>query len=959
MRYLMIRAAPAFTLLFIAGVVLANPAAPVPGMFPPSADPARANPAASNLRITLYEVELGQTLLIPIANSTFHLVQSPQFVTVSDNRPDGLEVRGEKIGETLILIWAPGGVQSVRVQVLRPSIESAIIERVLRKSSKGYQERQNRTFKLGYEGAYSLLAEDRVLGRVSESRKLFGQRIQGYGPTPIGDVKANMFYEYRKEHALEKSVAVPRDLYFGLYESDLPLMKRYDFQGGTQYMTLDRYGFPGARYSGFSLQPSFSRVNRPQRGQTDVTWFAGAKRDGSIVDNPAGIQNRELRGKVTGEKLDHYLWPGGKVSLSAAHQWDGPRTALESKNNFDSRFHFRFPNLELEGGGGLDQESHAAGDLRAAVQNRFAGIQGRYFNVNNNYSTITGSVQNRANRGVELSGHLFPFLPLAQSDAVSLRGGAGWIRNDLSVNPNRIGDYTKWQQGSLNVRLPGRVSSDTSVFFLDQRASAFPFTQRRFQQEFSREFSLNNRLVPRVRLAFFSGVEAYRHAIDSPGFNSTRYEIGSSASASLRGGFWLQSRYARDRLREEDLAVEPSATTFPGQFTLAGGWNHTFRRIPLSVNADIRYVEEKETYGKVHQPFLNEDRLEAHAGMTVPVRDSAELFVDSRIVLIKPTIAAPDRAEFSVLSGMRMLLDTKLYIPRKGTIDGFMFSDLNLNGLRDAGEPGMAGYKISEEGGAEVKTNEEGYYRLKIKEGPARVSASSQIPDGFFYTTANWQELEILPKAKTRIDFGIAAQFQVKGRAYVDVNHSGTYDAGDTAMPKIRLALSSGQTAVTSPDGFFNIQRVPPGPNKIRILFESIPAGYRTETAIDKKLDAAPGDVYHFDVILTPLRIVSGYVFEDLNQNHAKEPDEPGFARVKLVLDGRKTAAVRTGKKGRYQMTNLEPGPCSVRLDLSSLPEGYIPLIQQQSIDVSAGPFQKSDLQFPLRKVFRKDPIAA
>jgi len=957
MRYWIVKAYCVIAVLLITGVVFANPAAPVPMLLPPSSEPSvSANSTGDNLQITVYEVELGQTLLIPIPNSSFHLVQSPQFVTVSDNRPEGLDVRGEKIGETLILIWGSGGVQSVRVRVLRPSIESAIIERVLEKSSQGYQSRRDRTFKLGYESAYSLLAEDRVLGRVSESRKLFGQRMRGYGPTPIGDVRANMFYEYRKEHSLEKSVSIPRDITFGLYESELPLVKRYDFQGGTQYMTLDRFGFPGARYSGFSMQPSLSRVNQPRRGQTDVTWFAGAKRDGSIVDNPAGIQNRELQGKVTGERVDHYLWPGGKVSLSAAHQWDGPRSELEAKHNVDSRFHFRLPYVELEGEGGLDPENRAAGDFRAAVQNNFAGLQGRYYNVDNNYATVTGSVQNRANRGMELNAHLFPLLPLAQSDAVSLRGGAGWVHNDLSVNPESPSDYTKWQQGTLSVRLPARVLSDTSVFFLDQRASAFPFTQRRLQQEFSREFSLNSRLVPRVRLGLFTGAEIYRHSEDSPGFNSTRYEAGTSASASLRGGFWLQARYARNRLKEEDLSVEPRATTYPDQTTLSGGWSRTFRRVPLSVNADIRYVNENSTYGKIHQPFFNEDRLEAHAGLTVPVRDSAQFYVDSSIALTKSTIGAPDHAEFSLLSGMRMLLDTKLYIPRKGTVEGFMFSDLNLNGIHDAGEPGMAGYKISEEGGAGTQTNAQGYYRLKIKEGHARISAASQIPDGFFYTTANWQELEILPKAKTKINFGVAAQFQVKGRAYVDVNHSGTYDAGDTAIPKIQLVLSSGQTTVTSPDGFYNIQRVPPGANKIRISFESIPVGYRTETAIEKKIEAAPGDVYHFDVILTPLRIVSGYVFEDLNQNHAKEPDEPGIARVELLMDGRK---VRTGKKGRYQLADLEPGLRKISLIRESVPHGYAPLVQSQSVEVPTGPFQKTDMQFPLRKSFHKDQATA
>jgi len=213
--------------------------------------------------------------------------------------------------------------------------------------------------------------------------------------------------------------------------------------------------------------------------------------------------------------------------------------------------------------------------------------------------------------------------------------------------------------------------------------------------------------------------------------------------------------------------------------------------------------------------------------------------------------------------------------------------------------------------------------------------------------------LDILPKTKTRIDFGVAAQFQVKGRAYVDVNHSGTFDPGDVAMPKIRLTLSSGQSATTSPDGFYNFQRVPPGSNRIRIAFESIPVGYRTETAIEKALEAAPGDVYHFDVILTPLRVISGYVFEDLNQNRAKEPDESGIAKVQIRIGDR---IVRTGKKGRYQVSDLEPGTQKLRLVLESVPEGYKPLIQEQTVEVPSGPFQKTDVQFALRKSFSKAP---
>ncbi len=947
---------PVLACLLAVPAAFANPAAPVPMVLPEAPDPATQDPASENLRVTLYEVELGQTLFIPIPNISFNLVQSPQFVSVNDTRADGLEVRGEKIGETLILIWAPGGVQSVRVRVLRPSVEAQMIDRAIRKSSKTYRSQRDRSFKIAYDGAYSLLEEDRVLGRVTESRKLWGHRVKGWGQTPLGETRAGGFYEYRKEHALEKSVAIPRDFYFGLYETDLPFLKHYDLQGGTQYSVLSKFGFPGARYNGLSLQPSVSRQLNPRKGQTDVSWFAGEKRDGSIIDNPAGVQNRQLEGKVTGERVDHYFWPGGKVSLGGYHQWAGPRTALESKHNFDGRFHVRVPYVELEGEGGLDEESRGAGEFRTVVQNRFAGVEGRYYNVNNHYGTITGSVQNRANRGMELRSSLYPLIPFNNSDAVSFRGNAGWLRNHLSVNPDRNEDYIKWQQGNMLLKLPARITSDTSIYFLDQRASAFPFTERRVQEELSKDFSFNKRLVNRLRLSVFSGIESFRDAEETQGFNSTRYELGTGANLSLRGGFWLLTRYAWNFLREEDLPAPPSDTTHPHQLTLSAGWSHAFRRVPMTVNADVRYVEEGDTHGKIHQPYLNEDRLEGHAGLSVTVRDNTELFADSRIAITQSTIGAPDHAEFSVTSGLRMLLDTGFYIARKGMVEGYVFNDKNGNGLRDAGEPGFSGYEIKAEGGGTALTNAEGYYRLKIKEGPARVSAATQIPEGFFYTTVNWQELEILPKSKTSLNFGLAAQFQIRGRAFVDVNRNGLFEKDDIPMPKIRLTLASGQTTVTSPDGFYSFLKIPPGINKIRVAFESVPVGYRTETAVAKQLEAAPGDLFHFDVILRPMRGVSGYVFDDLNQNLSKEPDEPGIAGVQLAVEGKTT---RTGRNGRFQVTELEPGRRILQLIPTSLPAGYQPLQPERTLEIPAGPFQRADVHFPLRKSFRNKETKA
>jgi len=65
---------------------------------------------------------------------------------------------------------------------------------------------------------------------------------------------------------------------------------------------------------------------------------------------------------------------------------------------------------------------------------------------------------------------------------------------------------------------------------------------------------------------------------------------------------------------------------------------------------------------------------------------------------------------------------------------------------------------------------------------------------------------------------------------------------------------------------------------------------------------------------------VLGSVFEDLNANGKRDPEETGRAGVRIfVLDGPSTA---TNKDGRYSL-KLKEGPVRLQLDRTQIPEGY------------------------------------
>ncbi len=411
----------------------------------------------------------------------------------------------------------------------------------------------------------------------------------------------------------------------------------------------------------------------------------------------------------------------------------------------------------------------------------------------------------------------------------------------------------------------------------------------------------------------------------------------------------MTAKYLWNQLSEEDLPSPPSRTTNPGQLTLSTGWNHSFRKPPLRIGADIRYVNEDSTYSRIHQPFINEDRLETHASAAIPFSDRAEVFADSRIVLTKSTVGSPDHAEFSLLTGVRMLLDSGLSIPQKGFVEGYVFEDRNANGVRDEGEPGVVGQAVSGPGGENSETDAKGFYKLKVREGLGKIEAAAVLPEGFFYTTPTAKMTEVLSGTHTRLDFGMAARFQIKGRVFTDLNGNGIFDKADKPIAGVKLVLSTGQVALSAPsDGLYALLHIAPGSNKIRVAFETIPAGYQTKTAVEKSFDGAAGDILHFDLILQPSRQVSGDVFEDLNQNSRREPDEPGIAGAVIDLCGKKTASGRTG---RFASSGLDPGACEVQLMASSLPPHYRPIGDTAvTLQIPDGPYQKRDLAFPLRK---------
>jgi hypothetical protein len=464
-------------------------------------------------------------------------------------------------------------------------------------------------------------------------------------------------------------------------------------------------------------------------------------------------------------------------------------------------------------------------------------------------------------------------------------------------------------------------------------------------QILSHHVDFDHKWVKRMRIFGTATADAYEKSIDSPGFNAVRYEAGGGVSLYFIGGMWVSAKNLSNYLKEKDPVPGNTKINYPNQTTVEGGWNYSFRRIPLNVYADARYIHETDTEGRIHQPFLNENRFEMRGGWNFSSSTYGNLFMQIKSVITESIIGAPYRAEFSLMGGVQAKWDSGFYIPGKGRIEGYFFEDRNANGIRDPGEPGIMGYEMQTENGVKTKTDANGYYALTIREGKTKLAAPVQLPDGYYYTTPNTHLVEVLPKSRDRIDFGIAAQVQVRGHVFLDINKNQIFEQGDIPVAGIQIALTSGQIGMSGAGGFYSLLRVPPGPNKARMILDSIPLGYRTLTPIEKNFEGAPGDVVNFNIILSADRSVSGSVFLDEDRDGKFAPGESGLGGVVLTAGDQ---IARTSPSGKYFFHNLDPGPLRIILDANSLSRGMRPVNPERTIDIGEHVFIENHFDFPV-----------
>jgi serine-aspartate repeat-containing protein C/D/E len=266
-------------------------------------------------------------------------------------------------------------------------------------------------------------------------------------------------------------------------------------------------------------------------------------------------------------------------------------------------------------------------------------------------------------------------------------------------------------------------------------------------------------------------------------------------------------------------------------------------------------------------------------------------------------------------------------------IGGIKFEDLNANGVRDPGEPGLAGFTIS------LTPASPGSPPLQS----AVTDASGQflftsVPVGSFILSETLQQgfsltvpaLNSIPVTLASGGSSIANEFgnfrgvltgTITGTKFLDANANGVRDPGETGLPGVTITRTSSindpaaaqLSVVTDAQGNFTFANVPFG---TFTLSETVPPGFvqtappvpgTSQATINFAQRSVSGVLFGNRAIAGT---VSGVKFNDVNGNGVRDAGEAGLAGVTIrITDASGTVTTTTSDaSGAFSFTGLAAG---------------------------------------------------
>jgi len=262
------------------------------------------------------------------------------------------------------------------------------------------------------------------------------------------------------------------------------------------------------------------------------------------------------------------------------------------------------------------------------------------------------------------------------------------------------------------------------------------------------------------------------------------------------------------------------------------------------------------------------------------------------------------------------------------TVSGFAFEDINGNGVRDAGDPGLVGGSVSLLNSVTLApvytttTDANGNFTF-TNVGPIFGPVAFRLganPVGFYQTTPNPADFFVTSATPVSgLMIGLFREAVFSGTVFEDVNGNGVRDTGDNGLAGQELNLINNITnavaATTTSDANGNY-RLSAGPGQYRVVQATNPQYVQTTASLGAVTTSSGLQVPNQDFGDFHYINITGRVFNDLNGNSLLD-GEPGLAGWTIQLIDQSTSTVlrtvTSDANGFYVLANVGPGTYRVQ----------------------------------------------
>jgi hypothetical protein len=298
-----------------------------------------------------------------------------------------------------------------------------------------------------------------------------------------------------------------------------------------------------------------------------------------------------------------------------------------------------------------------------------------------------------------------------------------------------------------------------------------------------------------------------------------------------------------------------------------------------------------------------------------------------------------------------------------GSIAGQKFNDLDGDGVKDAGEPGLENWKlfldadndgVLDNGEQTANTDRSGNYKFAgLGAGSYRVREVLQ--SGWRQTTPSIGYHDITLAAGQNVtgkDFGNTQNVLITGTTWNDLDGDGVKDTGEPSLSNWRMFIdvdkdglwdANEKSVLTNAAGTYSFKDLAAGTYRIR---EVLQTGWRRTAPsagpYDVTLGSGASTTRNFGN--TQKILISGTVFNDLDGDKIKDAGERGLAGWRVfidkdldgIFDSGETSAV-SDASGNWSFRSLSAGTYRVRVVQQSGWKRTTPTSGYHSVTLASG----------------------